>query len=209
MGPKDAQELLPIPNYAGHNMKFRFQHGFTLIELLVTLAVAGALLLVAVPGFQAFQRNSQLTSLINSLLVAINTTKAEAMKQNASAFVVPSDGANWANGWTVFVDKDRNGKYSANEDITVMVQEAPASYFSISGNGTSGDTVPYIKFDSSGFSRTTSGSSAANLTLTITRNDLTGAKKTEETRRIIISKSGRARSCSPSSDSSCTTTASE
>lgn len=209
MAPKNALGPPPIPNYAGHNMKFKFHYGFTLIELLVTLAVAGALLLVAVPGFQAFQRNSQLTSLINSLLVAINTTKAEAMKQNANAFVVPSDGTNWASGWTVFVDKDRSGNYSESGDITVMVQEAPASYFSISGNGTSGDTTPYIKFDSSGFSRTTSGSYPANLTLTIARNDLTGTKQTEETRRIIISKSGRARSCSPSKDSSCTTTASE
>lgn len=188
--------------------KSKPQFGFTLIELVITLAIAAILLLVAVPGFQSFQRNSQLSSLANSLLVAINTAKAEAMKQNASAYVIPASGANWGSGWIVFVDKDRNQSYSESGDVTVIKQEAPASYFTISGNGTSSGTDPYLTFDSSGFSRKKDGSSSENLTLSIKRNDVSAATQNEEMRRIIISKTGRARSCKPSTDSSCTATAS-
>ncbi len=184
------------------------QNGFTLIELVITMAIAAILLLVAVPGFQAFQRNSQLSSLANSLLVAINTAKAEAMKQNASAYVIPASGADWGTGWIVFVDKDRSQTYSESGDGTVMKQEAPASYFTISGNGTATGADPYLTFDSSGFSRKKDGSYPENLTLTIKRNDVSTATQNEEMRRIIISKTGRARSCKPSTDSSCTATAS-
>ncbi|GKS94261.1 GspH/FimT family pseudopilin [Acidovorax sp. SUPP2825] len=188
--------------------KPKLQSGFTLIELVITMAIAAILLLVAVPGFQSFQRNSQLSSLTNSLLVAINTAKAEAMKQNASAYVIPASGADWGSGWIVFVDKDRDQLYSESGDVTVMKQEALASYFSVSGNGTSSGTAPYLAFDSSGFSRKKDGSSPINLTLTIKRNDVSSATQNEEMRRIIIGKTGRARSCKPSSDLNCTATAS-
>ena len=68
--------------------------GFTLIELVVTIAIAAVLAALAVPSFIQYQRNSELTSLTNSLLAAVNAAKGEAMKTGRNAFVIPK-GYGW------------------------------------------------------------------------------------------------------------------
>lgn len=182
--------------------------GFTLIELMVTIAVALILLMIAAPSFVSFQRNSELTSLANSFIAAVNATRGEAMKVGRHAMAVPADGTNWSNGWTVFVDSDGNSTLDAATDRIVLQQAALASYFTASGSGTAGATPPYVLFDASGYAKTKTAGFGA-LTLTITRNDLSGADQTAQTRRIVIAKTGRARVCRPATDTTCTTTAEE
>jgi type IV fimbrial biogenesis protein FimT len=175
--------------------------GFTLIELLITLAVAGVLMAVAVPSVQTFLRNNELSAASTNLLTAINTARSEAMKNGRSAMVVPVDnGADWAAGWVVFVDTNRTQNYSGDSDLTIMRNGALASYFSVSGNGTATGTTPYILFDASGYTRDKSNATA-EVTINIERNDLSGASKLEQTRRIIIARTGRARMCKPASAS--------
>ena len=102
---------------------WRANAGFTLIELMVTLAIASVLMMVAAPSFVGFQRNSEMTSVTNSLLAATSAARAEAMKTGMNALVVANgDGSSWSAGWTVFVDRDRDNAYSATADTTVMVR---------------------------------------------------------------------------------------
>ncbi len=76
---------------------------------MITLAIGAVLMMVAAPSFVGFQRNSEMTSITNSLLAAANTARAEAMKTGMNAFVVPSgNGSDWSAGWVVFVDKNRD-----------------------------------------------------------------------------------------------------
>ena len=182
--------------------------GFTLIELMVTIAIASILLLIATPSFVAFQRNSELTSTANSFIAAVNATRGEAMKVGRHAMAVPADGTNWGSGWTVFVDNNGNSALNATTDRIVLQQAALASYFTASGSGSAGSSPPYVLFDASGYTRTKTAGFGA-LTLTITRNDLSGADQTAQTRRIVIAKTGRARVCRPATDTTCTTTAEE
>lgn len=185
--------------------------GFTLIELLVTLAVAAILLVVAVPNISIFKRNAELTSATNTLLAAINAARGEAMKRGMRTFIVPTNnGSSWSSGWVVFVDKNRIQSYDASADGTVLVQSALPTYFTVSGNNSASGTAPYIMFDASGYSRLKSGGFGA-LTLTLTRNDLSSGDQVAQTRRIIIAKTGRTRTCTPSSaaDSSCAASSSE
>ncbi len=183
--------------------------GFTLIELMVTLAIAAVLMMVAAPSFVGFQRNSEMTSVTNALLAAANAARAEAMKTGLNAFVTPNgDGSSWSAGWTVFVDRDRNNEYSATADTTVMVQSAPASYITITGTGNAALTPAYIMFDSSGYAKSYGASAGVpNLTLSIVRNDVPSAQANAETRRIVVARTGRVRSCRPSTDSGCTSSA--
>ena len=181
--------------------------GFTLIELMVTVAIAAVLLVVAVPSFVSFQRNSELTSATNSFVAAINAARGEAMKRGMNAMLVPSTGTDWSSGWTVFVDQDRSGTLNTG-DLTVIQQPALASYFSATGQGTANETPAYIMFDASGYAKTKTAGFGA-LTMTIARSDLSGAAQSEQTRRIVIAKSGRARACKPATDTTCTASADE
>lgn len=175
--------------------------GFTLIELMVTLAIAAILLMVAAPSMVAFKRNSELTSLSNTLLSAVNAARSEALKRNMAAYITPADkGDSWAVGWVVFVDKNNNQQYDGEStDQLVLTQSAPASYFSVKGNGSASESAAYIRFDSSGYPKTKNGG-FGNLAFTITRNDLDSKELYENTRRLVIDRVGRVRICKPKSD---------
>lgn len=181
--------------------------GFTLIELMVTIAVAAILLVVATPSFVSYQRSSELTSAANSFVAGISVARSEAMKRGMNAMLVPATGTDWSSGWTVFVDQDRSGGLNTG-DTTVVQQPALPSYFSATGQGTASETPAYIMFDASGYAKTKTAGFGA-LTMTIARNDLTGTALTEQTRRVVIARSGRARACKPATDSTCTVNAEE
>lgn len=184
--------------------------GFTLIELMVTVAIGAVLMMVAAPSFIGFQRNSEMTSLTNALLAAANTARAEAMKTGMNAFVVPSgNGSDWSAGWVVFVDKNRDNAYTASADTTVLVQGTTPSYITITGTGNAAlSPASYIMFDSSGYAKSYGTSAGVpNLTLSIVRNDVPTSQAAAETRRIVVARTGRVRSCRPSTDSSCDTAA--
>lgn len=107
----------------------------------------------------------------------------------------------------VFVDRDRDNAYTASSDTLVMAREAMPSYIAVSGAGNANEDsgAPYIMFNGSGYARSYGSSpGAANLTLTITRNDVASAQVSAEMRRIVVALTGRVRSCRPSNDSSCT-----
>ena len=194
-----------------HSLRMERTRGFTLIELVVTMAIAAVLMMVAVPSFVNFQRNSQLTSLTNSLVASIYAARGEAMKTGFNAFVVPTaNGSDWTTGWIVFVDNNGDGSFSAADDTLVQTQPALESYFTASGTGSSGETPAYIMFSSSGYSKTKSGSSFGTggfgaLTMSIARSDAPASAVYEETRRITISSTGRLRTCKPLSatDNNC------
>lgn len=185
--------------------------GFTLIELLITVAIASVLLVVAAPSFTAFVRNSELTSRTNTLLSALNAARSEAMKTGYNALVVPSAGGNdWGGGWTVFVDLNRNNAYDAAVDRLVMRQDAFESYFTITGTNNAALSTAYVMFDNSGYAKSYGSTpGAANLTLKISRTDVPTAAADEQSRIIVVARTGRVRSCKPASDSSCTTTATQ
>lgn len=181
--------------------------GFTLIELMVTIAVAAVLLVIAAPNFVAFQRSSELTSAANSFVAALGAARGEAMKRGRQAVVVPRQDNNWATGWTVFVDTDNNQQFNGS-DILILQQAALPSYFSATGQGTAQSSPAYVMFNPSGYTQT-SDSTFQSATLKIERNDISGTAKTQQTRIVVIAKTGRVRACQPNLDSTCTASASE
>lgn len=61
-------------------MHKKLNDGMTLIELLVTLAIVGIALGAAIPSFNAMMARNNLATQTNDFLLAINTTRSEALK---------------------------------------------------------------------------------------------------------------------------------
>lgn len=174
----------PLPT--GH---FSRQLGFTLIELIITIALAAILMVVAVPSFIEFQRNAQLSDAVSNFISAVNTTRANAMKQGLNTYLVPnSASAGWSSGWMVYADSDWNKAYDASTDEVVLRHEALSGDVAIStpGSSTLSGSDKYLLFNGSGYPRTKTGAFGA---ATIVMSNASRSSS------IIIDPAGRVRSC--------------
>lgn len=186
--------------------------GFTLIELMVVLALVAVLATIAAPSFIAYQRNSELTSISNTLLASINAARSEAMKRNQHALVVPVSGTNWAGGWRVYVSQTYGANattYTEGTDLLIQQQAAMPGYIAVSTSDSAGTAVNQIRFDGSGYSRNAAGSAFQAMTLRVRRTDVASSAQSTESRIVVVSQSGRVRVCKPSTDTTCTTTATQ
>lgn len=87
------------------------EKGFTLLELMVTLAIVAILATMAIPSFTESIIRNRLTTYNNELVAALNLARSEAVKRNQQV-IVRKTGANWEEGWRVFVDIDRSSPAS-------------------------------------------------------------------------------------------------
>lgn len=169
--------------------------GFTLVELLVTFVLLAVLLTLAAPNFIMFQRNAELTSSANSFVAALSAARAEAMKRQLRAFVIPGDGSsastNWATGWTVYVDANNNTTAGSllpdASDIIVSRQGALPATVAVTSSSFLDGTAAYVMFNGSGFMALVGTTFSTDRSIEITNGS--------ENRRIIASPSGRLRVC--------------
>ena len=112
-----------------------------MVELLVTIAIAGILVAAVVPQFQSMVRRSQLTSVTNDMIMAINFARSEAARVGGGVrmrTMDATDAANeWGPGWQV-IGKD---------GVTVLQTFAGAAG-GMKLNGTNG--VVQVTFNSRG-----------------------------------------------------------
>ena len=105
--------------------------GFTLIELMITVFVMAVVIAISVPLFTNIVNASRLTSNANELVAAIQSARAEAIRQNQRASLCGSnDGLSCSNttpwrGWVVFADVNGNGVVDAGERVRSGNIEAP------------------------------------------------------------------------------------
>ena len=134
--------------------------GFTLVELMVTIAIATILLMVAVPSYITFLRNSQLSDAVNSFMGAVNTARGNAIKQGRRTYLVPLDGAAWSSGWRVYADVNWDGVYTAGTDELVFESAAPDPALTITTPTGSSLASSYLLFNGSGYPKLSNGAFA-------------------------------------------------
>ena len=100
-------------------MRPRRSEGATLAELAVVLAIAAVAFAVAAPDLHALVSNQQIKAASSELLDAIAHTRAQAIARNERIKLVPRDGAgaDWTQGWTVFLDRDGDRQPGPGDEI--------------------------------------------------------------------------------------------
>ncbi|MEA1890506.1 MAG: GspH/FimT family pseudopilin [Pseudomonadota bacterium] len=104
--------------------------GFTLVELVSTLTIASILLLAAAPGLQSFIERNRITASVNVFVSHLQLARSEALKRNRFIVLCPSrdgtscisDYTQWAKGYIVFVDIDRNKLRENSEPLLKYYQ---------------------------------------------------------------------------------------
>ena len=159
--------------------------GFTLVELLVTIAIGTLLLVVAVPSFLAFQKNAQLSDAVSNFIAAINTARANAMKQGVDTYLVPTIGTDWGTGWIVYADTNWNQSYDVGIDPVILGYDAPAASVSIV-TSTGSFSNGYVRFNGSGYPKMKNNGFGGGV---LVMSNVTRSSS------IIIDPAGRVRSC--------------
>ncbi len=121
--------------------------GFTILEILITLGIVSIVSMFAVPAMTSFTQNERLTTQINTLVGHLALARSEAVLRHQQVVVCGSSdgascGANWNQGWMVFVDANRNNGIDAGETI-VRVQQALEGNNTLNSGGAIGNTVVY------------------------------------------------------------------
>ena len=100
----------------------RNDSGFTLLEAMVTLAVAGILAIVAVPGMTNVYLDNRRTTIVNDFFSTVQIARSAAITRNqrvavCAAAVPTTCGGSWHQGVLVFQDTDRDAQLDTGEPV--------------------------------------------------------------------------------------------
>jgi type IV fimbrial biogenesis protein FimT len=157
--------------------------GFSLIELLCCLALLAGVLGWGAPTFSEISLNTTRNREVTRFVQAVYLARSEAIKRNGVVSLCPSqDGATcgpvgtaWHEGWTVFVNDDRDVPATRDAGETLLRVHVPWNSGLIVANRA---TLSFRAFGQTG------------VTATLTFCDRRGSSAA---RAVIISQSGRPR----------------
>ena len=161
----------------------KVERGFTLIELLITVLMLAILVSLAAPSFNASIRDNRNLATANSLATAVANARSEALKRGRLVSICPSSngtscGANWSQGWSVYIEKNTVVTGGAPDVDKVLLVEGAANNMALAqlaGNS-------WIRFSSRGLAE-------APVTVTVKPDTCNTGYKYQE---IVFGISGRA-----------------
>lgn len=125
-----------------------FQAGFSIMELVTVLTIVGILSALASPSIINVIQSNRLATATNTFIGSLNLARSEALKYSSNAILCKSDdGATctdtgtWDNGWVVFVDRDNDGAWSA-DDVLIRRAEPIPGGIALTG---AADTIVYSR----------------------------------------------------------------
>lgn len=164
--------------------------GLTLVELLLVLAISAILLCASLPALGEFVSNYRLRLAAADFLGAVELARNEAIAHGGKVVLAPTaDSLDWADGWTVFVDRNGNRRPDAGDEILMRHPPIHAGIaVDMAFGGQQGP--PYLAYNSAGKGCAHGNSRAP-------RFGTVSLRLGERVRRIKINMLGRARMCDP------------
>lgn len=164
--------------------------GFTVIELMVALTVAVILMGNAISVFSRMSAQNHLATTANDFVSAFASARQAAIQLSKPVTVCAGDSSGcfstveWARGWVMFVDDDRDGALDANERV-LYTGNARRKDVHVGGNHPMQKSVI---FTPQGFAVQPGGAfSAGTLRVCVT------APIDNNARNLLLSKGGRLR----------------
>ena len=130
--------------------------GFSLFELMAVVTIVGIIAALAVPNIRPIVQSMRIRSESSALSAALARARSESSRvQKATVLCVRKSGldqcdsgANWANGWLLFVDNNGDGAYAASDGDQLLTSHAAvASQLTLTNTFTS---AGYVSFTASG-----------------------------------------------------------
>ena len=103
-------------------------NGMTLFELLLSLSIVAVISAVAMPAFADLRRSATRTATVNDFLHALYLARSEAINRMEIVSVCRSEDGqacdhdlpDWAGGWLVFANSDRDQPPQVDPDEPVL-----------------------------------------------------------------------------------------
>jgi len=177
--------------------------GRSLVELLIVVVLLSIVLASAAPALHGVLQRQQLQVAVNDLVAAIRLTRTQAQARGAKVLLVPQEasGANWRQGWVVFIDQNGNQRPDASEMI--FLRHGPVRGSTAIRAVFSSAAMPaYLAYNSAG------RPCGADNSLTARWGTVT-LQQGENVRNIKINLLGRLRVCDPALEGASCTSASD
>lgn len=162
--------------------------GFSLIELLISLALIAILLSIALPSYSYLIQDRYADTAARQLFTLLSYTRQQAIARKRQVVIcaaaddsfsacIPfkwSGKSDWSRGVMIFVDRDKNERFSADQDELLKVARLDGSVLDVSCT-----TGSFIAFKSTGILQ-----GFSNGTLTFTSGDYSRQLKVTNIGRI-------------------------
>jgi type IV fimbrial biogenesis protein FimT len=170
------------------NSRKRRPCGFTLIELMVVIAILAVLLSLGAPALARSLALQRQRAAIQALLSGFNLARREAIIRAAAVTVCPlagevgECGEDYAGGWQVFADPDRNQRPDGTTEPLLRVYPPLPQGMTVTnraGTRTAGEAVTWYP----------DGTARRTLTLQLCDRQISG----DDTYSLVLNSVGRAR----------------
>ena len=159
------------------------ERGFTLIESMLALVVLAILAAIAVPSFKQYTATSRVSAATNGLASALARARSEALLRGTPVSVCAAAdvnmnqcGADWRQGWIVFIDTANPGTLDGVTDSVLQAWPPPGATISMNAVGSN-----YVLYDPRGMNGTVGGA----VTFTIWDNSYCNGNHRSQTQVTI------------------------
>lgn len=133
----------------------RASGGFTLVEMMIALLVLAIIVSLGAPTMQNLLHSNRLRAETSRLLGAINLARSEAVMRNVPVSICPSAMAmtgtpecsgNYAGGWIVFANPDKDKIVDEGADSVLQVFEALPQGYRLTNRAGTRDAFELINY---------------------------------------------------------------